>query len=374
MIPYRELDAEARNYVDPERVIALAKRRRGSAAAAAAIPVALAGVLGAVVVLGPGAARTPSSPIGEAAGPTTATAAGMLRPPGQLTALPPGPVGRAAFAYTPCRGACDGVYVVLNDGRQFVLPSPAEGGPSVQSMTMSRDGRWLGYPWQGQYMVRSLTEARVHQVKPEATDAVFPVAWSSDSQRLLLQRTDSDTNAAYTVLDVGSGLATRLTAPKGMKAFGILPDGTVLFRHVNKTGPVVVWSTSAGQNVTVDVTAHLKDESVRSVFLAPDDRSVYLVTARNPEGQGSGELTGVIHAGLDGKVRGRYEIPKLDLENQYCDMVRPAADGFAFSCRNGSGSMTALVTVSAAGTREGLKVSAREWPNYPQLAEIAIPG
>ena len=374
MIPYRELDAEARNYADPERVIALAKRRRGSTAAMAAIPVALAGLLGAVVVLGPGAARTPSAPVGEAVRPSAAAEAGMLRPPGQLPALPPGPVGRAAFVYTPCRGACDGVFVVLSDGRQFVLPRPTEGGPSVQSMTMSWDGRWLGYQWQGQYMVRSLTDVQVHWVKPEATEAVFPVAWSSDSQRLLLQRTDSATNAAYSVLDVGSGLATQLTAPKGTKAFGILPDGTVLFRQENNIGPVVAWSTRAGQTVTIDATTHLRDESVRSVFLAPDDRSVYLVTARSPEGQVSGELTAVIHADFTGKVLGRYDIPKLDLENQYCDVLGPVADGFAFSCRNGSGSMTTLLTVSAAGTRQGIKLSAQEWPNYPQLAEIAIPG
>jgi hypothetical protein len=110
------------------------------------------------------------------------------------------------------------------------------------------------------------------------------------------------------------------------------------------------------------------------MFLAPDDRSVYLVTARNPVGESSGELTAVIHADFDGNVLGRHEIPKLDLENQYCDVLRPVADGFAFSCRNGDGSMTMLVAVSATGTRQGLRLSAREWPDHPHLAEIVIPG
>ncbi|WP_203733620.1 hypothetical protein [Paractinoplanes durhamensis] len=374
MIPYRELDAEARNYVDPERVIALAKRRRSAAAAVAVVPVVLAGLVGAVVVLGPGAAHTPSVPAGEGARPSAATEAGALRPPGRSTALPAGPVGRAAYAYTPCRDACDGVFVVLTDGRQFVLPAPADGGPPVHSITMSRDGRWLGYQSHGRYMVRSLTDVRVHAVKSAATDAVFPVAWSSDSGRLLLQRTDSDTNAAYTVLEVGSGLATQLTAPAGTKAFGILPDGTVLFRNENSTGPVVAWSTSAGQTVTIDVTAQLDGESVRSVNLAPDNQSVYVVAARSVEGQDSRELTAVIHADFTGKVLGRYEIPKMDLENQFCDVLGPTADGFALSCRNGSGSMTTLLAVSAAGPQPGIKISAQDWPNHPELAEIVIPG
>jgi hypothetical protein len=364
MNPYREMDAEARNYADPERAITAAKRRRRFAVAVT--PVALAGLIGAVMVLRLVATGTPPPPAAEATFPTTATEAGTLRPRGQVMVLPSGPVGRAAFAYGPCRGDNCGTFVVLSDGRQFVLPPFSEEDLPILSIEISWDGRWLGHRSEGQYLVRSLTDGRVHRVKPEAAGVVvFPVAWSSDSRRLLLQLTDDrDATAGYTVLDVESGLTTRLTAPTGMEAFGIRPDGTVLFHH---DGKIVAQSTSAGHTATIDVTSQLKDETVHSVFLAPDDRSVYVVT-------GNGEQPVVIHADFDGNIQGRYEVPKLDLENQYCDALGSVADGLAFTCRNGSGSRTVLTVVSAAGTREGVKLDAHDWPNYPQRATFVIPG
>ncbi|HEX8630146.1 MAG TPA: hypothetical protein VF755_18465 [Catenuloplanes sp.] len=365
---YRQLDAQARNYADLERAISTAKRRRRRTVAAASVtPVVLAGLLGAVVTLQP-VRPDATPPPGTSTARVTLTDPGVLQPPAKRQTLGPAPVGRAVLAYAPCASACD-AYVVLADGAQLVVPANPQ-GTVAGALSLSPDGGWLGYPMSGEYLLRNLTGTRVHRVgNPTPQRRLGAVAWSADSTRLLLFDEPSiGGDATYRLLDVGTGAVTTPAVPSGARAVGVLPDGAVLFTDPNQTGPTRTLSTTAGGRFTVTLAGQLHGgESTYLTSLAPDGRSVYLLAGTGDVATAAPRPTAVLHVALTGQPLGRYPVPTPGGSTVFWQPLGASPDGFVFARR--AATSTTLVTVSAAGSREGPAVPA------PQgVVGVRIPG
>lgn len=358
---YRELEAEARNYADPDRAVAVARRRRRTRFVAVAVAAPLvAGTLGIGAALWPPAESTPP-PVAGAERPISVTEPGVIEPPAKSRPLPAGAVGHAALAYAPCFSGCDAL-VALTDGRQFVVP-PAPDGVFAGSLTLSPDGAWIGYPAGGEYLVRDLTGTRVHRLAGSSPGRrIGAAAWSADSGKLLAfdePRVGGD--GVYTMLDLGTGAVTTSQVPTGSRIVGVLPDGAVFYRSSTQTGRALTLSSTDGRTIPIDLGNHLTaGESVQAVQLARDGRGLYVVVG-NPHPDvpsAGGAPTAVVPVALTGKALARYELPATSGGADFWEPLGAGVDGFVFGHRVHSGetTRTTLVTVSAAGLRQGLVV------------------
>lgn len=355
---YRELDAEARNYADPDRAVATARRRRRTRFLAVAVVAPLvAGTLGVGVTLWP-VARSGPPPIVGAERTISVTEPGVIQPPARSQPLPAGAVGHAALAYAPCLSGCDAL-VAFTDGRQFVVP-PDPDGVFAGSLTLSPDGAWIGYPVAGEYLVRDLTGKRVHRLGGSSPGRrIGAASWSADSGKLLVfdePRMGGD--AVYTMLDVGTGAVTKPPVPTGSRVVGVLPDGAVLHRPPTQTGRAVTLSSTDGRTFPIDLGNRLTaGESVQAVQLARDGREVYVVVGTpHPEvPTAGGAPTAVVPVALTGKTLARYELPRTGDAADLWEPLGVGVDGFVFGHRVQSGetTRTTLVTVSEAGSRQG---------------------
>ncbi|MFC6018223.1 TolB family protein [Plantactinospora solaniradicis] len=358
---YRELDAEARNYADPDRAVAAARRRRRTRFVAAAVAAPLvAGTLGVGAALWPAAESAPPPVVG-AERTISVTEPGVIQPPAKPQPLPTGAVGNAALVYTPCFSGCDAL-VALTDGRQFVVP-PDPDGVFAGSLTLSPDGAWIGYPVAGEYLVRDLTGKRVHRLEGSSPGRrIGAAAWSADSGRLLVfDEPRAGGDGVYTMLDVGTGAVTTPGVPTGSRVVGVLPDGAVLYRPSTQTGRAVTLSTSDGRTFPIDLGNRLTTgESVQAVHLARDGREVYVVvgTPHPDVPTAGGAPTAVVSVALTGKTLARYELGTTSGAADFWEPLGVGVDGFVFGhcVQSGETTRTTLVTVSAAGSRQGLVV------------------
>lgn len=98
---YRELDAEARDYADPDRALAVARRRRRNRLTATAVVAPLlAGALAAGVAAWPSGDPQPPAYV------VSVSAPGLLQAPAKPKPLPAGAVRPAVLAYAPCFSGC----------------------------------------------------------------------------------------------------------------------------------------------------------------------------------------------------------------------------------------------------------------------------
>ncbi|GLW96383.1 hypothetical protein [Microtetraspora sp. NBRC 16547] len=219
---YHQLEEEARDYADADRVLRVMRRRRAVRTAATVTFAAL------VIAGGVGLQQSLTGLSGNTITAVPA-ASGSATPSSAYPALPArGPVGQGAAVYTPCRYACP-TLLALADGRQYLLGAHTITPPG--NITLSPDGRWLGMPTASGYELRDLLGDTTRRIASPATggagSAYSPWAWSADSRRLILGYHASGDVSAYTDVDLTTGRATTPHLPKGYEPVGILPSGAL---------------------------------------------------------------------------------------------------------------------------------------------------
>jgi hypothetical protein len=174
-----DLADEARPYGDAAaavRTARTARRRRDVLTAAVAALTGLA--LMATGLWGPSLRSLPG--IGPAAPARTFPyPAGPLAPLPYTPLLPAGAVGAASFVGVRVDPAGDQISVVMPDGRQYRIDLPHTPGVR-QSMTLSRDGRYLVWTTGQWSRLRDLATGEELVVPPTAL-----YRWSADSRWLL---------------------------------------------------------------------------------------------------------------------------------------------------------------------------------------------
>jgi hypothetical protein len=128
--------------------------------------------------------------------------------------LPDGVLSRAELVYA-CVQGCRPVVVFL-DGREFEVPTDAS---STREVTLSPDGRWLGYPLGTGFVVRDLLGHAELRTGSDAVDRRLQAwAWTPDSSQLLLAEVRDGRPEAFVLLRVGGppdGAAWLGTGPPG---------------------------------------------------------------------------------------------------------------------------------------------------------------
>lgn len=140
-------------------------------------------------------------PVGAApsAGPTSAAP------------LPDGILSRAELVYA-CVQGCRPV-VLFADGREFEVPTDA---PSTREITLSPDGRWLGYPLGAGFVVRDLLGHVEHRTGSDTLNRRLQAwAWTADSSRLLLAEVRDGRPEAFVLLRVDVGPRVEVGPPVG---------------------------------------------------------------------------------------------------------------------------------------------------------------
>src|SRR5688500_15249519 len=107
-------------------------------------------VIVAVLIVGTAAVVGSPHPAGPVAVPGGSSPAG----PPTLPTLPDDPFGRGVLVYAACARCRPLVQVA--DGREFAVPTDA---PDVSAVTLSPDGRWLGYPVGTGFALRDLSRS-----------------------------------------------------------------------------------------------------------------------------------------------------------------------------------------------------------------------
>lgn len=250
--------------------------------AAAAVAVALAGLLGVWVPL-----HRPAHPVRPPAalpGPSTAAFSMVDSPVTDPALLPEGPLARAALIYARCgdMGAVGGespgecrYRLVLTDGSQYTLPISA---PALGPGSISPDGAFL--------LVRDTLDSVVLRHLPSGTSRRVtvagleewagwgPVTWSPGARQVAVVA--GDLHTAVAVIDTATAspprtvdLATVAAAghyEAGQEArddpFVVAADGGELsWAHLAETSMTLVhWDTGAQRPriVGVDVRPHLR--------------------------------------------------------------------------------------------------------------------
>lgn len=361
---YRRLDEQAGNYADADRAVAAAERRRHRTMAAAptAALVVTAVAIGVVTVLHPGRGDAPMRPPPARPGTLFTAPASTHRP------LPATALGRAVLVYSPCLDRCE-VVVSLADGREFAVPPNPEGGGAAGT-TLSPDGRWLGYPVSGDFLLRDLTGTVVRRVVHSAVGArVGPWTWSGDSSRLLLAERRGGQEVGYPLLTPATGALVAAPTNASAKPIGVLPSGALLTRAQTSSGPTATLSWTGGSPFTVRGGDQLrKGESLGGAYLARDGRSLYVIAgSTHPDVAGViDEPIAVLQADLTGRVLRRIDLGRKAGEFWY--PIGVDADGMVFGRRgkHQGTDATVLVTLTASGPRDGRVL--------PSEAVIRTPG
>lgn len=159
---YRELAEEAGSYADPERAIAVARRRRRNSILVLPAVLTVVITIGTVLAVRPDSGPAPAQPLGPS---VTASA----EAPAAATPLPATAVGPATLVYAPCR-MCT-TQIVLATGAHHLVPSD-EVGITANNTSLSPDGRWLSYP-AGRDMASS-SDTPLAIATPAANNPVAP--------------------------------------------------------------------------------------------------------------------------------------------------------------------------------------------------------
>ncbi|MFE3452093.1 hypothetical protein ACFXJ8_24550 [Nonomuraea sp. NPDC059194] len=341
---YRAMEAEARDYADPGRAVAVARRRGRARIAVAGVCLAVVAMLaGAGLRLWPGEApaviaATPSSPV-------------VITPPATAAPLPEAGTGQPGLmVYTPCMHGCP-TYVALADGRQHLLGEKT--APPPGNLTLSPDGRWLGLPVATGYELRDLVSGTVHQIAfPGRSDhgaVLSPWAWSADGRRLILGHHASGDVLAYLEVDVNTGRTSVPAVPRGFEPLGLLVTGELLLFEESRYGKqatrvelavggperTITLDGGATPLVTADGGPSIQVRGDRFYAVAPD-------------------LTAVVEFDATGR-----EVRRLPLRSGE-GPLGPLQDGFAVQ----SGPVVEVRTPSGA----------RRLADLPETALVVLPG
>lgn len=177
--------------------------------------------------------------------------------------LPDGSFGRATLVYWGCATDCFPV-VRFADGREFEVPTDAT---STRGVTLSPDGRWLGYPLGTGLVVRDLVgSSPEHRFGSPAVDRRMTAwVWSADSSVLLVSDEGADqVPTGFSLLWVEDGTRMPLPAWPGHVVLGVRAPVQLLVTQPNAPAGSHVdlaLSTAAGEIATwftVDATAQLR--------------------------------------------------------------------------------------------------------------------
>lgn len=366
---YRELAEEAGSYADPERAIAVARRRRRNSILVLPAVLTVAITIGAVLAVRPDSGPAPTQPLGPG---VTASA----QAPASATPLPATPVGAATLVYAPCRDCA--TQIVLATGAHHLVPSEEVGRTAIGT-SLSPDGRWLSYPVGRDMKIRDLTGDHVWTVASSGPQRRVGVrAWSVDSSRLLLGDYHDGQDNTYTVLRLDTGARTTADVAAEDLIVGLRPTGEVLTtpdllgpdRQRSTRITLTAGAGTAARTIDVDATRWLDttETLVWSNAVHPAvDGGYSLVVATYP---GDGPIpTAVLRVNAAGKITDRQDIPSRDEGFQYWYVVGSNGSDVLFGKVETliGQQATTLIAVQPDG-------HLREITTLPQEAVIRSPG
>ncbi|WP_146763087.1 hypothetical protein [Micromonospora noduli] len=259
--------------------------------------------------------------------------------------------------------------------RQFIIPGEERNpGSSAMLLSLSPDGRWLGYPAGDSYVVRDLTGTRTMAFPPSETGRRMAAwVWSADSKRLLVGDFREGNDNTYTLVDVLAGSRTPAMIPAARTPLALTNEGEVVSRardqqpeHVRVlTLTVFAIRDATGRSVTIDASAILaQNESLfpGSVLVHPDGGG-YLLGV----GTADGISTGVLRVAADGRVLERVvDVPRDNRE--FWNVLGVNGDGLLLSRQtNGTGRQaTTVVAVTGKALRDLVAL--------PHESIVAVPG
>lgn len=318
---YRTLAEEAGSYADPERAIAVARRRRRNSALVLPAVLTVAITIGTVLAVRPDSGPAPTQPLGPG---VTASA----QAPAAATPLPATAVGAATLVYAPCHDCS--TQIVLATGAHHLVPSDDVGMTAIGA-SLSPDGRWLSYPAGRDMKIRDLTGDHVWTVASSGPQRRVGVwAWSVDSSRILLGDYHDGQGNTYAVLQLGTGTRTAVDVAEEDLIVGLLPTGEVLTTP-DLLGPSRQRSTritltagtgTAARTIDVDATRWLDTAETLGWHGAVHpavDGGYSLVVATYP-GEGP-DPTAVLRVNAAGEITDRQDIPSRDNRFQYWYVV-----------------------------------------------------
>lgn len=302
---YRDLEGDARNYVDPDAVFEQLRRRRTRRTGAVVLCVAL-------LVLGSSGVFLASRQPIQTALPQTPGAPMTVKPPGNAPPLPDGATGLGTLVYTACPSGCP-TYVVVESGEQYLLGEQTT--PPPGNLTLSPDGRWLGQPTAEGYEMRDLLgTARLRIPRPTEGEETFsPWAWSEDSRRLILGYHADGAVSHYVDLALPAGTTAPAPVPPGWEPVGILRSGEVVLlneqvydRSPARTVPLRIGATGRG----IELRPGAGEEGV----FADGDHGLSVQVAGDriyalAHGRGS---AAVLRYSADAEVQGRIPLDDTD--------------------------------------------------------------
>ncbi|WP_062346391.1 hypothetical protein [Herbidospora yilanensis] len=215
---YRDLADDARDYGDPDRAIDTAGRRRAARWSA----VAVAAVVIAVFT--------------------------WLRPqpePATVFHKPPYASARAHSLYSACRTGCS-TMLRLTDGRDIEIGIDTIHPPG--NYTISPDGRWLGVPDGGGYLLSDLLGGPDLRIPAELSGVYGPWVWAADSSRIILANHRDGDVFHYLDVDLRTGQVTRPVVPEGNEIVGLTGGGDLILLPPQKVTDELTL-TVAGRSV-----------------------------------------------------------------------------------------------------------------------------
>jgi hypothetical protein len=181
----------------------------------------------------------------------------IVTSPREASALPlDRAAGPASLLYSPQRPA-DPYYLVRRDGRQYLVSVPY---PTEESfaITLSPDGRWLGWTEGNDFCLRDLTGVAVRRIEREHPG--YGALWSADSRRLLL----TGPLGVYWLADLRTGAVDDVRGLPDDACVGLSGDGAVL-----------QWDYHDLRFQWVDPRAARDDRTITPIHVAPGRRLEY---------------------------------------------------------------------------------------------------
>lgn len=297
-------------------------------------------------------------------GPTSSQATSSAPSQPAMERLPRGRVGAAELVYACARG-CRPV-VRLVDGREFEVPTDQ---PSVRGVTLSPDGRWLGFRLGSAFVIRDLVGSEERRLGSRTvTGRLAAWAWSTDSSILLLAELADDQPVEFLAYNPADGRRTPATAWPGHEVVGVRSPLTLLTVRLGAVAANRVDVDLADEDGTVtgsfvvDASPQLRQEERVEpgslCFVGTDGYEVVVVRGDDDE-----PAAVLRSAGPTGAVN-RHDLPEPDREGRW-SVLGVGDDGRAF-VRHGQG-RTAVWYLSLNG-------AFRPGRDLPGDAEVVTPG
>ena len=135
------------------------------------------------------------------------------------------------------------VKVATNERKQLTTNAAADGCPRF-----SPDGKWLAYRAQSragfeadrwQLMLRNRATGDTRSLSADFDSSIESIAWTSDSQRLVLEAEEKGTKALWTVAIDGGSVKPLVKGGSSSEA-AVTSSGQVFFTHTSLTEPAEV--------------------------------------------------------------------------------------------------------------------------------------